>query len=274
MSEREHQFTKKQTLKTNFKSYTKALKGLCSQNTRFITDVEFSTKGCGNHEVFLRHDVDFTLERLLTLAKLEKEYGVISTYYFLVSDVPGYDINDTQFSECINGLRKEGHGVGVHINLTNGVDVKHISSEIDLFMRVSGIKPSSFTIHNPTLLDMKSIPEDVEGVINASHPKRFDNCPYSSDSNGIPKGFMKNIIDNESRDLAIRGCLLTHPIWWVHERDISPREKIIWSLLMKLRRDLDRYDMLLASCGRINSKRGLASKILRLLFIFIDMYFA
>lgn len=274
MSGRENRFTRKQSLKTNFETYSNTLKELCYQKTRFITDIEFATKGCGDREIFLRHDVDYTLERLLTLARLEKKCGVISTYYFLVSDIPGYDINDTQFSECINGLRKEGHGVGVHVSLTNGVKIADISSEINLFTIASGVRPSSFTLHNPTLLDMNSLPEIVDGVINVSHPKRFENCPYSSDSNGIPKGFMLNVKDSKSRESGVRGCLLTHPIWWVHARYISPREKIIWALLMKLRRELECYDMLLAANGRINSKHGLASRILRFLFVFADKYYA
>ena len=261
-------------METNFETYGNILKELCSRNTRFISDVEFAAQGCGDSEVFLRHDVDFTLERILTLAQLEKSYRVSSTYYFLVTGMPGYDIGACHFRECIEGLQNNGHQVGVHISLRNGFSLAQISSEIDLFERSAGVRPSSFTVHNPTLLDMQAVPEVVDGVLNVSHPKRFEHCPYSSDSNGIPKGFILDVCDNRVPRSDIRGCLLTHPIWWVHARNIRPREKVIWALLMKLRRELDSYDMLLTTNGRINSKKGLAARALRCLFKLVDIYYA
>jgi hypothetical protein len=274
LSRQEHPYTRSKSLKTNFKTYRNLLEELCSRKTRFITDIEFAARGCSKCEIFLRHDVDFTLEGVLALAQLEASFGVTSTYYFLVSDIPGYNIFDSQFRECVACLQEKGHGVGVHVNLRNGIDIAHISSEIGLFMQSSGLRPSSFTVHNPTLLDMRSVPEAVEGILNVSHPHRFKGCPYSSDSNGIPKGFILDITGGIIRKSDISGCLLTHPIWWVHSRNISPREKVIWALLMKLRRDLSGYDMLLRDNGRINSKRGVAACALSCLFRFIDMYYS
>ena len=264
LSSRGRQYMRDSGIRTNLQSYAELLGMLNATGVAYLSDVEFCESSVTNKGIFLRHDVDFTLERVLVLARLENTHNVVSTYYFLVSGVPGYDIHDGQFQVCVKGIESEGHNVGVHINLGTDWSIEDIKRDIRLFKHSAGVVPKSFTIHNPTLVDMRAIPMMVDGVYNASHPKLFEGCPYSSDSNGIPKGFMRCLLESQSVDIGDRACLVTHPIWWVHKRDLTPRERIIWSLLINLKRQVDDYDRLLEVNGRVNKKGGLLGTCLKL----------
>ncbi len=58
---------------------------------------------CYNSEdrlVILRHDVDLSVEKALSFAKLEHDLGVVSTYFILLSSF-WYNIADEHTRKCI-----------------------------------------------------------------------------------------------------------------------------------------------------------------------------
>lgn len=62
--------------------------------------------------LWIRHDIDHDLDKAITMARLESEYGYRSTY-FLLHTAPYWKNGDTQ---VIKELVRLGHNVGIHNN--------------------------------------------------------------------------------------------------------------------------------------------------------------
>lgn len=246
-------------------AYKALLLSLLRCNTQFISDIEFIRCGCRPGQVFLRHDIDYTLNQVFELATLESSLGIKSAFYFMVSEAPCYSIFSSEFDQLVSSLRDMGHFIGIHLDTSENFSQDSASASIAYFINRYNFSPSSFTIHNPTLVSMDEIPTEISSVLNAAHPSLFTSTPYSSDSNGIPKGFMTTL-SNESVHSKATGCLLIHPLWWTTNRPHSPRDKVILSFASKFRTDLRSYDSLLHSNNRPNFKLTIISSLTNIYF--------
>ena len=57
--------------------------------------------------VILRHDIDFSLEKALDIAKLENQLGVFSTFFILLS-TDFYNINSIKSLEILKNIIRLG----------------------------------------------------------------------------------------------------------------------------------------------------------------------
>ena len=64
-------------------------------------------------DLFLRHDVDMSLDAALTMAELEAERGVAATY-FLMTRSDFYNLDSRGGVAALARLRELGHRVGLH----------------------------------------------------------------------------------------------------------------------------------------------------------------
>ena len=64
-------------------------------------------------EIYLRHDVDLSLDAALTMAELEAEHGVATTYLLMTESV-FYNLASSEGVAAIARLRELGHAVGLH----------------------------------------------------------------------------------------------------------------------------------------------------------------
>jgi hypothetical protein len=148
-------------------------------------------------EVFLRHDVDLSLEAALALAELEAEEEVQATYFLMTQSV-FYNLASPPGEATVERFRALGHRVGLHAVWPRA----EIDERFDPVV----------AWHNP---DPPYMSEPIDGVDNVMSPRFFDRERYRSDSNqrwrsGCPH-----------EELA-RGAfdwlqLLTHPEIWVYE---------------------------------------------------------
>lgn len=67
-------------------------------------------------DVFLRHDVDFSLDLTLPIAELEHKLGVRSCYYVLLSGP--YNPCSAASVNAMKKLREMGHEIGLHYDLS------------------------------------------------------------------------------------------------------------------------------------------------------------
>jgi len=65
--------------------------------------------------VILRHDVDYSLEKALELARFEKSIGIQSTYFLLLSS-DLYNIASKKSLNYINEIIGLGHEIGLHFD--------------------------------------------------------------------------------------------------------------------------------------------------------------
>ena len=64
-------------------------------------------------DLFLRHDVDLSLDAALAMARIEQELGARATY-FLMTESRFYNLDSHAGRDAIAELRELGHSVGLH----------------------------------------------------------------------------------------------------------------------------------------------------------------
>jgi len=148
-------------------------------------------------DLFLRHDVDMSLDAAVLMAELEAAEGMTATY-FLMTRGDFYNLDGTVGRSTIARLRELGHRVGLH--------AVHPDAELDA--RFDPV----IAWHTPDP-DFMTLP--VDGALNVMQPPWFDPATYRSDSNqhwrsGCPHD-----------ELAAGNFpflqLLVHPEIWVYD---------------------------------------------------------
>jgi hypothetical protein len=157
-------------------------------------------------DLFLRHDVDLSLEAALELAEVEHDLGVRATY-FLMTESVFYNLLSPVGVRAQRQLRKWGHAVGLHA----------VYPQLELDGRFDKV----IAWHNP---DPEYMSEPVPGVVNVMEYPWFDPDHYRSDSNhhwrsGCPH---EQLATGELQWLQ----LLVHPEIWVYE-GASMRETML-----------------------------------------------
>jgi hypothetical protein len=116
-------------------------------------------------DLFLRHDVDLTLDAAMSMAELEGALGIRATYFLMTQSV-FYNLDSPEGTRALNRFRELGHGVGLHA-------VWPGAEPDDRFDPV-------IAWHNP---DPEYMSQPLAGVVNAMQPPYFDPDRYRSDSN-------------------------------------------------------------------------------------------
>jgi hypothetical protein len=148
-------------------------------------------------DLFLRHDVDLSLEAAVELAHIEAERGLRATY-FLMTESIFYNLDSPVGRETIRELRELGHAVGLHA-------VHPRADRDDRFDPV-------LAWHNP---DPAYVNEPVDGVVNVMQSPWFTQGKYRSDSN---QHWREGCPHEELRAGTFEWLqLLLHPEIWVYE---------------------------------------------------------
>ncbi|CAA9517803.1 MAG: hypothetical protein AVDCRST_MAG79-17 [uncultured Thermoleophilia bacterium] len=144
--------------------------------------------------VFLRHDVDLSLEAAVTMAELEAEIGVRATY-FLMTESVFYNLSSPVGVRTIARLRALGHAVGLHAVHPRAV----LDERFDPVV----------AWHNPDPAYMR---DEIPGAVNVMG-RHFDPATYRSDSN---QHWRSGPPDDDLRAGRFPWLqLLTHPEIWV-----------------------------------------------------------
>ena len=145
--------------------------------------------------LFLRHDVDLSLEAALAMAGVEAEEGAWSTWFLMTRSV-FYNLASPVGAAAIERLRALGHRIAHHA----------VWPDADLDERFE----RSVAWHNPDPAFMQA---SIPGAVNVMRPPFFDPDRYRSDSNqswrhGCPHGEL-------GRGAFEWLQLLIHPEIWV-----------------------------------------------------------
>jgi hypothetical protein len=148
-------------------------------------------------DLFLRHDVDLSLEAALSLAEVEQERGARATY-FLMTESVFYNLDSQLGRDTVARLRELGHAVGLH--------AMHPHANFDA--RFDPV----LAWHNP---DPEFVHDPVGGAVNVMQPPWFTRGKYRSDSN---QHWREGCPHEELRTGAFEWLqLLVHPEIWVYE---------------------------------------------------------
>ena len=204
--------------------------------------------------VLWRHDLDYSMDAAVDLARIEAEAGVTSTY-FLLPHSEYYNLLDVESKEAVKAILKEGHQLGLHFdaayfNLENEADLeKALALEKHFLESIFDVEISVFSFHNPTPQSLQWQEWTYAGMINTYATMFREQVGYCSDSNGYwrHERMMDVLKSAKHKNLQI----LTHPEWWT-EKVMSPKERIRWWVESKTQRSLNNYDQLLQSFEREN----------------------
>ncbi len=146
--------------------------------------------------LYLRHDVDLSLDAALQLAELEAESGALATYFLMTQSV-FYNLGSPEGRRAINRLRELDHRVGLHA-VWPGAELD------DRFDPV-------VAWHNP---DPDYMTEPLDGAVNVMQPPWFDPEHYRSDSNQRWRHGCPHTDLREGKFDWLQ--LLIHPEIWVY----------------------------------------------------------
>lgn len=167
--------------------------------------------------IYLRHDVDYSLELAAELAELNAELGVRGTFCVQVR-AQLYNVFAAEESRRVRRLRELGQHVALHyVGQTQepgaADDVDRILSDFELLRCVEPDAEPVFSFHrpDPVLLAQPSI--TPAGLVNAYAPRFFSEMPYLSDST-----HRLSVGELEAAVAAVAAPafqLLLHPINWI-----------------------------------------------------------
>ena len=150
-------------------------------------------------DLFLRHDVDLSLEAAFEMGRLEHELGVHATY-FLMTGSDFYNLDSQVGRYVVRQLRQWGHGVGQHPKYPN--------------LDTNGRFDNVLSWHNP---EPEYMSERVDGVVNVMGPPYFVQGHYRSDSN---QHWRSGCPHEELAGGAFEWVqILTHPEIWAYDGD-------------------------------------------------------
>ncbi len=218
--------------------------------------------------LILRHDVDFSVDRALEIAKIEAKYGVFSTYFFLFhSDF--YNIFEKDSFNKIRQIIKMGHEIALHFDtifygvLDEIILEKMLIFERDILSNLFNVEIKVFSLHNPnpdihnynkyTLDELSKLypqyfKDFIAGMVN-TYGSIFRKIDYISDSNGFWRYRHINEIIYDEKVKIIQ--VLIYPEWWV-KYPASPRKRVSNILKYRSKRIMKDYDNFLKLIKREN----------------------
>ena len=163
----------------------------------------------------MRHDIDYSVEKSLTLAKIENENSVTSTYFVLLTS-DFYNVFSKKNVEILQRIRELGHDVGLHFD--EAIYPKLSACEIrDAIIREARILSKALefdvncvSMHRPS----KGVLEanlEIPGLINSYGTKYLKEFKYLSDSRRRWREPVEEIVNSGN---YARLHILTHAFWY------------------------------------------------------------
>ena len=148
-------------------------------------------------DLYLRHDVDLSLDAALRMAELEAEHGVATTYLLMTESV-FYNLASTEGVDAMTRLRELGHSVGLHA----------VYPSVALDERFDAV----VSWHNP---QAEYMGRTIPGATNVYAEPFFTPSTYRSDSN---QHWRSGCPHEELRGGGFPWLqILVHPEIWVYE---------------------------------------------------------
>ncbi len=148
-------------------------------------------------DLFLRHDVDLSLDAAVQMAEVEAQAGA-HAWYFLMRDSIFYNLASAEGTAALTRLRELGHRLGCHL----------VFPDTRLEERLEPV----VAWHNP---DPEYMSADLDKAINVMSKRYFNPATYRSDSN---QHWRYGCPHEELRVGSFRWLqLLVHPEIWVYE---------------------------------------------------------
>ena len=227
---------------------------LCQLAVKHYPIADYRHIPWGKRFVLWRHDMDYSLNRGLALAKAEHDLGLKATY-FLNPHSEFYNLAETSQHAIIKKFLALGHDIGLHFDsgffgeITEAELNDLVAHEAAYMEWLFKIKPVAFSFHNPVTSTLLFEADDYGGLLNC-YSKRFKTeVGYCSDSNGYWRFRRLYDVLSEAKEPCLQ--VLTHPGWW-QDKPMPPRQRIFRCAYGRAAATLRTYDTALEQYGRLN----------------------
>jgi len=209
------------------KNYRRILELAICNGYKFITYGE-AHKSKGKN-IILRHDIDFSPQRALALAKVEQKVGIKTTYYVYVGSL-FYNVFESDIKTAIFRILQLGHPIGLHFDpqtycIRSEDELLHwLMFEKKILVKLFNCKVRSFSFHNPSSRFVKQYDKaKYAGMFNSYGEIFQKKFVYCSDSNGYWRydRLQSIIISDKYKNLHV----LIHPGWW-QDKVSTPWERV------------------------------------------------
>lgn len=163
--------------------------------------------------VILRHDMDNSIEKAVTIAKIEAEFGVKATYFVLLKT----DFYNPASRKSLEGLRhilSLGHELGLHFDemAYDGLEdaTGAIKKEVSVLSEILDYPVTTVSMHRPSQRTLDAN-YDLSPLVNSYGKRFFNDFKYLSDSR---RRWREPILDMIKSGQYDRLHILTHPIWY------------------------------------------------------------
>ena len=176
----------------------------------------FFTENCQDKCLWLRHDIDLSIENAVELAKLEAKYGVKSTFFVYLRS-PFYNPFEKESTKRIQEILSYGHEIGLHfdeavyeISSLNDLEDK-IAKESKTLEEAFGTKIHAVSFHRPAKHLLGSS-VSLKGYVHTYQKEFTEEARYIADSRG--RWPMGSLCETISSGKYKRIHALLHPVWW------------------------------------------------------------
>jgi len=166
--------------------------------------------------IYLRHDVDYSLELAVELAELNNDLGVSGTFCVQLRAQLYNAFEHVEAGRMLR-LRALGQHVGLHFVIDSGSTPtptpEAVRKEFELLRTLVADAAPAFSWHQPTTDLLEAADFDVPGLVNAYGHRFFRGMPYLSDS--THRASMEEL---EAEVVNVDGAalqLLLHPVNWI-----------------------------------------------------------
>jgi hypothetical protein len=187
----------------------------------------YTNETSAQRPVIMRHDVDFCLQKAVSMAELEDALGVKSTYFVLLS-ADLYNVFSARSYAFLRRILQLGHEIGLHFDelrypgatLTDLRDA--MVREAALLEQAVSCTVKSVSMHRPSAL-MLSSDLTVPGLVNSYSKRFFSEYKYVSDSRMRWREDVMEIVSSYYHD---RLHILTHPFWYSEEEETAKHKLV------------------------------------------------
>lgn len=168
---------------------------------------------CSDPAMILRHDVDFSIDLALEMARIEHHLGIRSTFFFMTT-CDYYNVFSAHGRSALIEINSLGHEVGLHWDsnfLPENKDdqADFFKAQLRMLSSVTGQEVLSASQHIPTDTPIFDISPFVK--INAYSKSVNDRYGYVSDSSMSWRQYTP--LDFLAKKVSFQ--FLAHPIWWM-----------------------------------------------------------
>ena len=205
----------------NRTEYTALIDTFIEHGYRFTNFFDFEETGC----LLLRHDIDFSVDLALEMARYEGAKNLSATYFVLLSS-SFYNVRNAKVRAQIREIRDLGHQIGLHFDPSIYEDIDAgFASEKLTFEEVFGTELRITSLHRPrSFLDRNK--RLLKGSQHTYEDTYFKDILYISDSGARFRFDHPTSGPHFEEKRTIH--LLIHPIWWMTDAGTASEKLREW----------------------------------------------